>query len=187
MKTKLILLGGVPGTGKTTVAYNLALKLKIDKVISVDLLKMFAKTYNTIFDKYILTTTHEAYKLENLSVIDGYLKHSLKMNEVVLNVLNNIKDNVVIIEGCTINKDFIEKIDKSKYDVVYFNLCLPTKDLIKRYEIKSKLRKSNWIENIENINKISEFLYKDNNNIINYDLEKSVERIVYDVKEVLHI
>lgn len=165
----------------------MAIRLKIDKVISTDLLKAFVKTYNLDFDKYILTTTHEAYKLENLTVIEGYLKHSIKMNEIVLNVLNNINDNVIIIEGSTINKIFIDKIDKSKYDTIYFNLHLPVKDLIKRYQIKGKIRKSNWIENIENIEEISKFLYKENNNIINLNLEETLERIIKDVKEVLYI
>lgn len=165
----------------------MAIRLKIDKVISTDLLKAFVKIYNLDFDKYILTTTHEAYKLENLTVIEGYLKHSIKMNEIVLNVLNNINDNVIIIEGSTINKIFIDKIDKSKYDTIYFNLHLPVKDLIKRYKIKGKIRKSNWIENIANIEEISKFLYKENNNIINLNLEETLERIIKDVKEVLYI
>ena len=36
---KLILLGGIPGVGKTTIAYELARTYKIDKVISIDILK----------------------------------------------------------------------------------------------------------------------------------------------------
>ncbi len=187
MKTKLILLGGVPGTGKTTIAYKLALEFKIDKVISTDLIKAFAKTYDSGFDRYILTTTHEAYKLEDLSVIDGYLKHSKKINDMVLEVLNNIRDNVVIIEGSTINKNFVNELDKDKYSIIYFNLCTSRNDLIKRYKIKGTLRKSNWIDNINNIDEIAKYLSKYNLNIINDDLEKTMERITNDVKEILYI
>lgn len=57
MKTKLILLGGVPGTGKTTLAYKLALALKIDKVISIDILKAMLKTSKEPLSDYLLTTT----------------------------------------------------------------------------------------------------------------------------------
>ena len=45
MKTNIILLGGVPGTGKTTLAYQLALHFHIDKVISLDVLKETSKRF----------------------------------------------------------------------------------------------------------------------------------------------
>lgn len=187
MKTKLILLGGVPGTGKTTIAYKLALKFKIDKVIGTDLIKAFAKTYNYGFDRYVFTTTHEAYKLDYLSVVDGYLKHSKEINNMVLEILNNISDNVVIIEGSTINESFINELDKDKYSIIYFNLCTSKNELIKRYKVKETLRKSNWIDNINNIDEIARFLSNDHLNIINNDLEKVVERITKDVKKILYI
>lgn len=187
MKTKLILLGGVPGTGKTTIAYKLALKFKIDKVISTDLIKAFAKTYDFGFDRYVFTTTHEAYKLDDLSVVEGYLKHSKKINDMVLEVLNNIADNVIIVEGSTINKSFVDELDKDRYDIIYFNLSTSKNNLIKRYKLKETLRKSNWIDNINKIDEIANFLSNDNLNIVNNDLEKVVERITNDVKKILYI
>ena len=42
---KLILLGGIPGVGKTTIAYELARIYKIDKVLSIDILKNIIKKY----------------------------------------------------------------------------------------------------------------------------------------------
>ena len=187
MKTKLILIGGVPGTGKTTIAYTLALNLKIDKVLSTDIIKVLSKTYNQNFDKYLFTTTHEAYTLENLSVIDGYLEHSKIINELVLKVLDNIRDKVIIIEGSTINKDLLNMIDKDKYEFIYLNLTLPIKDLIIRYKLKSKLRKSNWLDNISIIEEISNYLSKDNLNILNNNIDETLERIIKYVKENLYI
>lgn len=187
MKTKLILLGGVPGTGKTTIAYKLALKFKIDKVISTDLIKAFAKTYDFGFDRYVFTTTHEAYKIDGLSVVEGYLKHSKKINDMVLGILNNIADSVIIVEGSTINKSFVDELDKDKYNIIYFNLCTSKNNLIKRYKLKETLRKSNWIDNINKIDEIARFLSNDNLNIVNNDLEKVVERITNDVKKILYI
>ena len=187
MKTKLILIGGVPGTGKTTVAHSLALKLKIDKVLSTDILKIFAKTYSINLDSYLFTTTHEAYKIENISIIQGYLKHSKVINKILLEVLQNIKDKIIIIEGATINKEFINMLNKDKYEVVYINLLMATEDLILRYKEKEKLRKSNWINNIKVIEEISNYLSKENINILNNDIENTVERIEKYVKENLYI
>lgn len=183
MKTKLILIGGVPGTGKTTLAYDLALYYKIDKVISLDLIKAFAKTYHISSNKYLYTTTHEAYKLDDMSVIDGYLEHSRIVNAILLEILGNIKDNFVIIEGSTINKDLIDRIDKDKYQVFYFNLTLSSKDLIDRYKQKEKIRKSNWIRNIAIINEINKYLCEDNFNIVNDDLDETKEKIKNYVKK----
>jgi len=186
MKTKLILIGGVPGTGKTTIAKKLALNLKIDKVLSTDMIKIFAKTYLNNENKYLLTTTHEAYKIDNLSIIEGYLKHSTTMNNLILEILPNIKDNIIIIEGVTINKEFLKNIDKNKYEIVHINLTTKKETLINRYKEKSKLRKSNWIENIHIIEEIDNYLKKGNITIINNN-EKSFERIIKYVKKNLCI
>lgn len=185
MKTKLILIGGVPGTGKTTVAYQLALKLKIDKLVSIDMIKAMTRAYSNNFGKYVFTTTHEAYKLENISVIEGFLKHSREINKIALDIVNQIKDNVIIIEGATINKEMLNVINKDKYEFVYINLVLDYEELVKRYEMKNKLRKGKWLDNIVAIKEINEYLKKDNFNINNNYLKDTVERIVEYVKENL--
>lgn len=41
----IIFLGGIPGTGKTTLAYHLATKYRIDKVLSLDIMKSILKEY----------------------------------------------------------------------------------------------------------------------------------------------
>ena len=55
---KLILLGGIPGVGKTTIAYRLASIYKIDKVLIIDILKnvSFWKGLITIPIQKILIT-----------------------------------------------------------------------------------------------------------------------------------
>lgn len=185
MKTKLILIGGVPGTGKTTIAYHLALKLGIDKVVSVDMIKAMTRAYQDLFPPYVFTTTHEAYKLEGISVIEGFLKHSEAVNRVLFDVVHQIHDKVILLEGATINREVLKFIDSDKYEVSYINLYLDKEELIKRYEMKNKLRKGKWLENIEVIREISDYLMVDNFNIENKNLEETIERIVEYVKENL--
>lgn len=152
---KIIFISGVPGTGKTTLAYKMALKHKIDKIVSLDLLKVTLKTFYD--DKYINTTTHEAYKLENLDVIEGFLKHCNVVNNYYEKIIKNIKDKTIIVEGATITQDFINKFNE--YDCRNINLYVKNKDsLIKRYKKKMKQRKSNWIDNINEIMKINQYL-----------------------------
>ena len=107
------------------------------------------------------------------------------INNLLLELLTNIKDKIIIIEGSTINKEFINMIDKDKYNLIYINLTLSTKDLIKRYKLKEKIRKSNWINNLSIIKEIDKYLKKDNLNIINNNTDKSLERIIKYVKKNL--
>lgn len=186
---KIILLGGVPGVGKTTIAYKLALKMKIDKVISIDIIKQII-VYFIPKEKepYLYTTTHESYLLENISIIDGYLKHSQIINSYICKFIENFKDNVLIIEGATVNKNMINLFDKQKYEVLYINIFTNEKNLLKRYEEKSKIRKGKWKENINNIKLIDNYL-KENSaiNIENNNFNLTVERIEEYVKEFFYV
>lgn len=171
---KIIFISGVPGTGKTTLAHKIAIKYKIDKVVSLDIIKLSIKMF--VNDDYINTTTHEAYKIENLSVIDGFIKHCNIINSYFVDIIKKIKDNVLIVEGATITKEFINNF--KEYECYHINLNVDDKEmLISRYKEKLKLRKSNWIENIDVIMEINEYLknsFKNNINISECDVNESI-------------
>ena len=186
---KIILLGGVPGVGKTTIAYSLALKLKIDKVISIDSVKQILMNFiSKEKEPYLYTTTHESYLLENKSIIEGYLKHSKIINSYVCKIIEKFKDNILIIEGATVNTEMIDLFDNTKYKVLYINLYTNENELQKRYKEKSKIRKGKWANNLEIIKKIDIYLRKNGKiNIENSKLNLTIERIEKYVKEILYL
>ena len=172
---KIIFLGGIPGTGKTTLAYKLALEYKIDKVISLDILKTVLKEYEN--DSYINTTTHEAYKIDNLSVIDGFLKHSKIINDYFYKFIKKFNDKVMIVEGATITKEFTRLFQEE--EVCYINLVVDEQEeLVRRYKEKMKLRKSKWLDNLDNILEIDAYLKSQADININGVNFKEVEEFI---------
>ena len=157
----VILIGGVPGTGKTTLSYYLASKFGCDKIINLDTMKNILLAHEIgSKDKYFKSTTHESYLIENLDPVDGFIKHCNSVQAKLKQCLNNFKDdNFLIIEGAQLTPDFIEFFPKNEYQVFYFNLYSYNKNtLLHRYDKKLKIRYYPWKENIDVILKIQEYL-----------------------------
>ena len=183
---KIILLGGVPGGGKTTISNYLAIKYGISTVINIDVIKQTLKLFIDSNEKYLYTTSHDACSIENLSVTDAYLKHSRIINKYIELLLKNIKDRIIIIEGVTVNGELYKELSK-KYGVIYINLYSTKNELLNRYEIKSKLRSSNWVDNIEIINEISEYLLSNSMiNILSNDLDRTLKEVYMYVEKFLY-
>jgi 2-phosphoglycerate kinase len=154
---KIIMLCGVPGTGKTTMAYKLALALKIDKVLSMDVLKNAARAFmNPADHPYLFVDSHRAYAVEGHAMIESYLAHSAAANQLLLKTLAHTKDNLIIAEGVTLHADFAKTL--ANHDVLYINLTLAEPALRARYREKSKLRPDAWSDNLPRILEIQEYL-----------------------------
>jgi 2-phosphoglycerate kinase len=183
---KLILLGGVPATGKTTISNYLAIKYGISTVINIDVIKQTLKLFINSNEKYLYTTSHSASEIENLTVIKAYLKHSKVVNKYIKLLLKKIKDKIIIVEGVTVNNNLYKELSKM-HKVIYINLYSTKNELLNRYEIKSKLRSSNWVNNIEIINEISEYLLSNSMiNILSYDLDQTLKEVYLYVEKFLY-
>lgn len=185
MKAKVICIGGIPGTGKTTLSYHLAAIFHVDKVINIDTLKATLKSLKVNSDPYLLTTSHEAYKLENIGPITGYYRYSNALNSYVVSLLKSLSnERLVIIEGVTVNDQLIELLNQERIDYLYFLLTTNHRDLKKRYLEKSKLRKSNWLEHLDILWQIEKELKQSHgilikNNYKNQAIQK-MEEIIYE-------
>ncbi len=179
----IIFLGGIPGVGKTTIAYLLASFYHIDKVISLDILKNILKKNN--HEKYLCTTTHEAYKIENLSIIDGFIKHSRIINKYYVDLIKLFtKEKVIIVEGATITNEMLEYF--KKFNLIYLNFYIDNIEVLKnRYKSKERMRKGKWLDNINNIMEINDYLVSQSLYNIKVDLLNQ-EEILNKVKEYIN-
>lgn len=183
---KIILLGGVPGVGKTTISNHLAIKYGISTVINIDVIKQTLKLFIYSDEKYLYTTSHSANKIENLTAIKAYLKHSKVINKYIKQLLNNIEDKIIIVEGATVNNEFYEELSK-EYEVIYINLYCTKNNLLNRYKTKNKLRSSNWIDNIAIIEEINEYLLNNSTiHILSIDLDTNLKEVYSYVEKFLY-
>ena len=183
---KIILLGGVPGVGKTTISHYLSIKYNISTVINIDVIKSTLKLFIDSNEKYLYTTSHNASKIEDLPTVRAYLKHSSIINKYIKQLINNIKDKVIIIEGVTVNKKLYNELSKNN-EVLYINMYSTRSELLNRYEKKNKLRESNWVDNISIIEKIEKYLIRTSiANILSYDLEDTLKEVYLYVEKFLY-
>lgn len=190
MKTNIICIGGIPGTGKTTLSYNLSSKLKVDKILNIDLIKSMIKSFDLSTNKYILSTSHEAYKIDNLDPINGYYRYADNINEYVIKLLNNLtNERIIIVEGVSINDSFIQQINHSLFNYIYFNITTNHEELKTRYVAKNKIRKGKWLNNIDIILKIEEELTKNNHGITieNNNLQECLKKMEEFINENIYL
>ncbi len=184
MKTNLIFISGIPACGKTTIARELALKIKADKIIDLDCLKNTCKIFvSSQEDSYLYTTSHEAYKIENTKLIEGFEKYCESIQNYLINLINIMKnEKTIIIEGTQLTPGILSRLDKEKYNSILFSLIVDRKNFETRVYEKLKNRQGKWLEHIDEIFEIQSYLRKKNAQdqicILNNDKEKTIEKMI---------
>lgn len=190
MKQKVIFISGIPGTGKTTLSYYLGYQLSIDKILNIDTMKAIDQMFISKSESpYLYSTTHESYQIENSPYVDGFKKHCKVFCDQITDLLNHdyIQDKIVLIEGAQIIPELLNKIDSTKYETHFLTLYTKNKEfLLNRYRKKALLRPYNWIENINIILEIQDYLLKQYNTEF-YDVFKSdyKERVLKRIEQLL--
>ncbi|MBT3405387.1 AAA family ATPase [archaeon] len=170
-KNRLILIGGCPGTGKTTLAIKLADKLGIDQVVSTDTVRACLKSVSDCdSNPFLFTVTHEAWKIlgerTNENIWGGFLKHCEIIYSSLKFIINKsaIEGRDVIIEGAHLIPNFCKFIDTSKFDVHFFFLRVESDSgLIRRFDLKNSCRRINysgWGKNLKIIRFIEGKIFK---------------------------
>lgn len=171
-RTKIIIISGVPGTGKSTIAINLAQTLHYDQLISTDIIREVLKSKSRQKCQPILfSTTHEAWQFfgnySSTNVIKGYRYHSSLLFKTLNKLIkNNIKNGChTILEGSHLLPEFLDYLNKLNADIYYFLLSPPSyKELERRFENKNKIRTKEylmWKRNIKTIKTINGWLKKE--------------------------
>jgi len=201
MKNKLILISGVPGVGKTTLAFKVANYLNIDQVISTDFIREISKSVlleNS--NPFLFSVTHESWKIlgnkTSENIIRGSLMHARSIFPQLLYLIKKSENEGrdLIIEGVHLIPEFISYLKDVDMDITYCYLYLEKREEhIRRFDLKNNKRKffhTKWYDNYDTIKIIDSFNLKearlrDLSVLENNDLDFSLKMISSGVKNEL--
>jgi len=193
----VILINGVPGSGKTTIAYKLAAILEIEEVIQTDTIKEVFKVIN--HPEIALSTTHSAWKFfgekNKHNVIKGFKEHTKYFEDFLLKIIEitEKEGKNIIIEGVHATPRLYSLIE-TKNKISFF-LNIDESNRLVRCDIKNSKRKvknTDWYNNSDVISFLNSYLKKEavknNVNIIdNLNLKDSINSIIYSIKSKFFI
>ncbi len=193
----VILINGVPGSGKTTIAYKLAAILEIEEVIQTDTIKEVFKVIN--HPEIALSTTHSAWKFfgekNKHNVIKGFKEHTKYFEDFLLKIIEitEKEGKNIIIEGVHATPRLYSLIE-TKNKISFF-LNIDESNRLVRCDIKNSKRKvknTDWYNNADVISFLNSYLKKEavknNVNIIdNLNLKDSINFIISSIKSKFFI
>lgn len=193
----VVIIGGVPGVGKSTLAVNLAKKLGITEIIGTDVVREVLRTIKNKRDNpFIFEVTHCAWKLigpkNGRNIINGYKRHCQTVLPAVIKTINNFlkQGKDIIVEGAHIPLLDISKINQP---VNIFKILLKIDNqkmfldrLEKKHVERHQRRRKKWSEHFDEFLIIQEFNKKfcsadliiNNNN-----RNKTINKIINLIKE----
>jgi 2-phosphoglycerate kinase len=199
----IIMIGGATGTGKSTIAAELAYRLDIARTQSTDMMREIIRSYlaeqvtpalqYSSFEAWrgLPTSSHAKIEEDPHKVINGFLAQLSAMQPAIETTINRTlqEHENLIIEGVHIVPSELELCQEEK-DAVCMKFMLTTldkkslkKQLKKRIREQSKHRDSDHVEFIDEIWELQSWLLEtadseDINIIPNLNVEDSIREIL---------
>ena len=202
-KPLIILIGGASGVGTSSMAFELASRLRLKNLISTDMIrevmrKIVSKELSPVIHKSSFDA-HESIRTPSIridSVIEGFISHVDVVNVGIEAIIErSVKEGIsTIIEGVHIVPGFIRKDLIDDNNIIIFTLTVDDEESHKQ-RFYSRCRQpwvkrslDRYMENFGTIRKTQQFLVEqakihDAHIINNVDINETIDIMVNDILE----
>lgn len=204
----VILVGGCTGTGKSTLAAELALRLDIGRTQSTDILRDVVRLFvSEQFAPELHVSSYDAWRVvqcgesdernQRSHLIEGFRAQSDKLATTIDAVIKrSVKERVsIIIEGIHMLPEYHRRVVQEEAVVIPLVLTIPASEKLKRHfsrrgEIAPSRGGAQYLENFSAIWQIQEYLIEEAQRctvpvIPNEDLDETVRKAIGVVTEHL--
>ena len=197
----IILIGGASGVGTSSMAFELASRLRLKNLISTDMIrevmrKIVSKELSPVIHKSSFDA-HESVRTPSIridSVIEGFISHVDVVNVGIEAIIErSAKEGIsTIIEGVHIVPGFIREDLMENNNIIMFTLTVDDEDA-HRQRFYSRCRQpwvkrslERYMDNFGSIRKTQRFLVEqakihDTRIINNVDINETIEIMVDDI------
>ncbi|WP_405304994.1 2-phosphoglycerate kinase [Methanobrevibacter sp.] len=202
-KPLIILIGGASGVGTSSMAFELANRLRLKNIIGTDMIrevmrKIVSKELSPVIHKSSFDA-HESIRTPSIridSVIEGFVSHVDVVNVGIEAIIErSAKEGIsTIIEGVHIVPGFIRKDLMENNNIIVFTLTVDDEESHKQ-RFYSRCRQpwvkrslERYMDNFDTIRKTQKFLVEqakihDAHIINNVDFNETIDIMVNDVLE----
>ena len=202
-KPLIILIGGASGVGTSSMAFELANRLRLKNLISTDMIReVMRKIVSKELSPVIHKSSFDAYEsirtpsIRIDSVIEGYISHVDVVNVGIEAIIErSVKEGIsTIIEGVHIVPGFIKEELIEDNNIIMFTLTVEDEEAHKQ-RFYSRCRQpwvkrslERYMENFGSIRKTQNFLVKQaeihNTPVINNeDINETIDIMIEDILE----
>ena len=202
-KPLIILIGGASGVGTSSMAFELANRLRLKNLISTDMIReVMRKIISKDLSPVIHKSSFDAYEsirtpsIRIDSVIEGYISHVDVVNVGIEAIIErSIKEGIsTIIEGVHIVPGFIKQELIDNNNIIIFTLIVDDEES-HRQRFYSRCRQpwvkrslEKYMENFDMIRKTQKFLVEqanihDTRVINNVEINETIDIMVNDILE----
>ena len=197
----IILIGGASGVGTSSMAFELASRLRLKNLISTDMIReVMRKIVSKELSPVIHKSSFDAYESVRTpsiridSVIEGFISHVDVVNVGIEAIIErSVKEGIsTIIEGVHIVPGFIRKDLMENNNIILFTLTVDDEDAhnqrfysrCRQPWVKRSLER--YMDNFDAIRKTQRFLVEqakihDTRIINNVDINETIEIMVDDI------